>query len=248
MRSMLLMTCFATLALAGCRKGEPTDEDYDDVATAVGALVANDSGGEVGSMDDGAAMATGEAPGDLQSMGSGSYEGARLGLNYKYQITCKDADGTENPCGATTDSANLVVEWGGSLDLSNYDASITRTGDWTLSGLQGDVAEFNGHGTFNVDTEFTSLFRDVQRTFLLDYDAQYDAVAWHRATKITQGGTITYNVHAERTTTRGSSETEVELDAQVVVEFGANGTADLSIDRERNYTLDLNTGWVAKAP
>lgn len=239
--------CALFLVISGCRADEPTEEDYDDVATAVGALVSNESGGEVGSMDDGASVATGETPTGITSEGSGSYQGTRLGLHYSYQVTCKDVSGNAmSSCDGTTESANLVVDWGGSLDLARYDATIARTGDWTLSGLQSDVAQFDGHGTFDVETEFTSLFRDVQRSFLLDYDAQYDAVRWNRITKIPQAGSITYDVHAVRTKTRGSRESERELDLQVIVTFDESGTADISIDRERHYSLDVASGQIDK--
>ena len=241
------LTCALVLALGGCRQSDPTEEDYDDVATAVGALVANESGGEVGSMDDGEAIATGETPSGLTSSASGSYEGARLGLHYAYEVTCTDASGNAlSACDSTTESANVVVDWGGSLDLASYDATITRTGDWTLSGLQSDVALFEGHGTFDVETEFTSLFRDVQRSFLLDYDAVYDEVQWNRTTKVPFAGSINYDVHAERTRTRGSRESEVELDVAVYVQFFDNGTAEISIDRERNYTLNVASGQISK--
>ncbi|HZO12090.1 MAG TPA: hypothetical protein VFB62_02495 [Polyangiaceae bacterium] len=239
--------CALFLVIPGCRANEPTEEDYDDVATAVGALVSNESGGEVGSMDDAAAVATGETPSGLTSEGSGSYQGARLGLSYSYQVTCKDVSGnTLESCDGATESANLVVDWGGSLDLARYDATIARTGDWTLSGLQSEVAQFDGHGTFDVETHFTSLFRDVERSFLLDYDAQYDAVRWNRITKIPQAGSITYDVHAVRTKTRGSRESERELDVQVIVAFDESGTADISIDRERHYSLELLSGQISK--
>jgi hypothetical protein len=245
MRWIMTMGLVTLTAATGC-KGDASDEDYDDIATALGALVANDSGGEIGSMHDGEALASGET-GDLSSMGSGSFEGARLGLSYHYEITCKDeGDNVLDPCDTTTETAQLVVEWHGELDLPRYDASITRTGDFALSGLQSDTAEFNGHGTFDVETEFTALFRDVQRSFLLDYDGDYAGVKWDRATKRPLAGTITYDVHAQRITSRGNRETEVELDVLAVIEFSENGTASLTLDSERRYSLDLDSGQVAK--
>jgi hypothetical protein len=242
-----LVALVATTTL-GCKKDEATDEDYDDVATAVGALIAPSSGegGEVGSMEDAEALAMGEDAG-LTSMGGGDYEGTVAGLKYSYSVTCQDTSGaTLDPCDATTDSANLVVAWSGELNLNNFQASVDRTGDWTLSGLQSDTAEFNGTGTFDVDTAFQALFRDVERTFTLDYDAEYQGVTWRRSDKLLLDGEIDYTVHAVRTRTDNRTEREVELDVLVNVQFDGSGVATITLDGERNYSLDVATGKLSK--
>jgi hypothetical protein len=248
MHRMLCLVASALLATTGCKQSdEPTDEDYDDVASAVGALVTNDSGGETGSMEDSVELASGEMPAGFSSMGSGSFEGLRAGLTYAYTLTCKDDGGaTQEACNGETESANLVVDWSGELDLPHYQASVVRSGDWTLSGLQSDTAHFNGHGSFDVDTEFTSFFGDRHRTFNLDYDAEYDDVTWDRPLRRFNGGSIHYQVHAERTRERRGADVEVELDISVDVEFHDDGHATVTLDGSRRYHLDVDTGFLGK--
>lgn len=243
-RTIQLAALAASLALAcGCAK-KASDEDYDDVAVAVGALVANDSGGEVGSMEASATLATGGTVNGLTAQANGKYSGQFLGLTYSYDLTCKDSNGSAlATCDATTESATLKVDWSGNLKLPSYKATITRTGDWTLSGLQSDTATFNGHGTFDVDTEFKGFFNT--RNFLLDYDGNYAAVQWNRTTWTPSGGTITYNVHAQRkvvSNSNAANNSEMELDVQVVVTFAADGTATMTLDGERHYSLNLDNG------
>lgn len=238
----------ALVPLVACKKSDATDEDYDDVATAIGALVApgTGDGGEVGSMEDAEGLAMGDS-GGLTSMGSGAFEGNVAGLTYAYAVTCKDTSGSVlDPCDFTTESANLTVEWSGEINLSNYQASVERTGDWTLSGLQSDTAEFNGTGSFDVDSAFQAVFRNVERTFKLDYDAEYRGVMWRRSDKLLLAGEIDYTVHAERTRTSDRSQAEAKLDVAVNVKFDGSGIAKITLDGERNYNLDVQSGKLSK--
>lgn len=230
----------------GCNTA-PTDEDYDDVAQAVGALVANDSGGEVGSMEDASELSRGDTPEGFTASGEGSYEGKRLGLHYEYTLRCFDETGAEqSACDDTTDVANLVVSWGGELTLPRYQGSIARDGNWTLRDLQTDVARFEGQGSFEVHSELQTL-SGGERSFHLTYDATYDDIRYSRPDRKFLGGTIRYDVHAERTRERGGRDVEVELDVEAVVTFEGDGTAKLVLDGERTYRVDLAKGTVEKS-
>lgn len=237
-------TCLAALTgLFGCA---PDDSDYDDVAAAVGALVSNEDGGEVGSMEDCGRIATGEVPEGLTRDGSGSYSGLRGGLTYEYGVTCADASGAVlEVCDGTTDSARYAVSWAGEIDLPGlgYWASIARTGDWTLSGIQSGESHLDGFGTFDVETEFHALYRPVSRHFLLDYDAAYDDVRIGPAGFV-RGGEITYQVHAEGEREGRYGSSELDLDVEVVVTFDGTGGAEIVLDGDRTYDLDLETGTI----
>ena len=231
-------------AAVGCNSG-PTDEDYDDVAASVGALTANDSGGDVGSMDDAVAASQGEAPEGMTMSGSGSLSGERGGLQYEYELTCSNEGGDVlAACDETTDTAHLTVAWSGELDLPRYQATVSRTGDWTLSDLQSDTVTLNGEGTFDVDSSFTALFRDETRTLRLSYDASYDAVQISKAQRQPVGGTASFAVHMERTRSRGARDVEAEFDIDAVVTFAQDGTAHLDLDGERSYVIHLADGTV----
>lgn len=242
--TLLTVSLGVALLSSACNSG-PTNEDYDDVAASVGALTANDSGGDVGSMEDAVAASQGESPDGLTQSGSGSFSGARAGLEYEYALTCSDDAGTVlESCDATTDTAHLTVSWSGELDLPRYQASITREGDWTLSGLQSDTVQLDGTGSFDVDSSFTALYRDVTRTLRLEYDAEYQAVQISKASRRPVGGTATFQVHVQRTSSRGARDAEAEFDIEAVLTFAADGTAHLELDGDRSYVVSIDDGTV----
>lgn len=230
---------------AGCQSG-PTDEDYDDVAASVSALTVGDgSGGDVGAMDDSVAASQGETPEGMTASGSGSFEGERLGLEYEYAITCLDSDGdTMSICDATTDSARLTVAWSGELTLPRYSASVSRTGDWTVIGLQEEVAQFDGEGTFDLESEFDALFTNEHRTANFSWDAEYEAIRFRVADGIPIDGEARFAVHLERTRERGARSVEAEFDIDGVLTFDGSGGATLVLDGSRTYEVDVATGTV----
>jgi hypothetical protein len=231
----------------GCgQKDEPTESDYNDVALAVGSMVAgNGSDGEVGEMTDVIALSGGEMPDGMTASGDGTINGQRGTLTYSFAIDCKDAAGaTQSECDETTDQAAVQVDWSGSIDWPRYDATVTRTGDWTLSNIQSGVAEFNGDGTFDVDSEFTSLDGNRTRTFQLAYAANYDGILIDVDTHVVQGGVASYSIAASRTASNRFRDVEAEFDMDAVVTFHGNGSATLELDRSRSYNIDLNSGAV----
>lgn len=240
------IAALSLITFVGCQPNDqPTEEDYDDVASAVSLLVTNDSGGEVGSMEDGVDLALGEES-DLTSMGSGSYQGTFGSFMYEYNITCSDTAGTVGPCGPGTNSANLIVDWNGELDLARFFGAVDRTGNWTLSDIQSNMVKFNGDGTFDVQTEFTSWIGNRKRTFNLDYDANYNNVTYDRSQDLLVDGTMTYNVHAERTRERNGKDVDAEFEMTVVVTFDGSGNAIITIDKDRSWTLNLGNGAVTR--
>jgi hypothetical protein len=243
--ALRLAVAFAALAwLSGCVAAG--DSDLDDIAVAVGALVGNEDGGEVGSMGDCEEIAAGEVPAGLTASGDGSFEGPRGGLTYAYTVTCEDESGSPlGACDATTDTARYTVAWSGEIDLPRigYWASVSRTGSWTLTGIQSAATTLGGSGSFEMESEFEAIYRPVTRNFALQYDAEYDEVVIGPL-GVVQSGEITYEVHAQRRREGRYGTTERELDVQVVVTFLGAGAATLVVDADRAYDLDLDTGEV----
>ncbi len=226
---------------------EPAESDYDDVAAGVGSLVANDSGGEVGAMSDSIETSAGTTPMGLSASGAGTVSGERFGLMYSYTVACSNASGDSMAlCGSETDSASLSVEWSGELTLDRYAASVSRTGMWSLTGLQGDNATFNGMGTFSVDSEFMALYRDETRTWSFDYAATYSDVVLRIADETPLSGEIVYQIDAERTVKRGRRTRKGDFSVTATVTFNGDGTATVGLDGSRNYSLALGTGIITK--
>ena len=237
------------LALAGCLQQDDalTDEDYDDVAVAVGSLVANPSGGELGSFQDSLDMTQSSKDANAVEGASGHEVIIRAGLTYEYFVDCLDAAGTvQSVCdAATTDSAALAVSWSGSLELPTYQGSIARTGEWTLSGLQSGTAELNGQGNFDLESHFQAIYRPVTKDLVLSYQANYNAVQIDMASRTVQSGDITYQISGSRSVTRGDVNRSGEFSLVADVSFDGAGNATLVLDGTRSYTINLSTGAVA---
>lgn len=234
------------LLATGCQQqsDQPTQQDYNDVASSVGTLVAG-GGGELTSIKDSVGTAQGDIPAGFSSSGSGELQGTRGGLSYSYEVLCTDADGvTMAACDATTDSASLVVEWSGRYDGDFWQFEIARTGEWRVTGLQSDVAVFTGDGTFDVSSALQSLDGKSERSFDLSYAASYD-IHWDMVAERVIEGTITYDVHAERHAEGQGGEGDAVFDISAEITFDGSGTARLVLDGSHSYDIDIATGLVA---
>jgi hypothetical protein len=239
----VVATSVLALAATGCQQADqPTEQDYNDVATSVGSLVAS---GEVTSVQDSVATAHGEIPFGFTSTGSGQIEGERGGLRYSYEVACTDADGvTMAACDATTDSASLIVDWSGNFAGDYWQFEIARAGEWRVTGLQSDVAVFTGEGTFDVSSTSQSLDGRRDRSFALSYAASYD-IQWDMVVERVVEGTITYDVHAERHVDGQAVDRDAVFDIAAEVIFDGSATARLVLDGSHSYNIDIATGVVS---
>ena len=230
------------MALVACNS--PTDKDYDDVAVATAALIAED-GGEVEGMEDAVDIATGTPPILFTRGASGTWTGPRGSFDYSYEFTCRDAAGeVQEICDQTTDSASLDLAWNGELDTVRRYANIDRSGQWAVGALTSSVATFGGSGQLSVDSEFEALNRPVMRSFSLDYDAEYNDILFDRTLRRPVNGSITYSVQAARTESRRFREVDASFDVEVVVTFSPDGTATMVLDGDRLYQVTLSNGEV----
>ena len=247
------LTCAATLVAAACTSSSsssrtPTAQEYDDLAQHVGSTTSTGSGGgELASMKDALDLSVGVMPLGLSLDLQGHVNGARAGLTYDYQVTCTDAAGNKlATCGATTDKADVQVAWNGALTLPHLSAMIDRKGHWTLSGLTTQAPALDGDGSFTFDSDVTSIFdAGAHATYHLTYDAQYEHVVFD-ASHVPVSGDLHYTVHAEHMETSSSGSASGAFDVDVVVTFTGDGKADLALDGDHHYTLDLATGVVIK--
>jgi hypothetical protein len=244
-----LLTLMSSAALLAACSAEPTAEDYDDVAASVAAVVADGAGSEVEASSDAVLAAQGSLPSGMTRSGAGQLVGRRGQLDYAFEVTCQDAAGaTQAACEAgVTDTAHLVLDWDGVVDTARWDADLSRHGDWTLSGLTTETATLEGHGTFDVDATFAALHRPVERSFVLAYDADYDAVQLRTADRRPVGGRIRYAIHAERVSSRGARQAERSFDVTAEVTFAPDAPAVITLDGVRTYHVDLATGAVSAA-
>ncbi|MEM6732461.1 MAG: hypothetical protein AAF658_12960, partial [Myxococcota bacterium] len=206
---------------------------------AVAPLVTGESG-DTASMSDALSASTGETPAGFTRSSSGSFTGSRAALEYSYDLTCQDSEGTTlAQCNASTDTASVNVSWSGDFNTLRYDTEISRTGSWTLSGIGGAVAELNGEGSFDIDSEFMSLDGNRQRTYRLAYSALYSAVQIDTMTRSATGGTASFAITADRTASNRFRDVEASFDISAEVTFTEEG-AVLVLDGTRSYDLVVN--------
>jgi len=238
------------LSIAACSTSTPpTRAQYDDTAQALASTTATSGGGgDVGSMADSVTIAQGAMPTGFTLLGDGHVQGTHLGLDYSYDIVCKTVAGAVGPCSATTDQASVDVAWSGSLATTYVDASVTRDGSWSVTGLQSDTATFSGKGTFSFDATVRSIFRPgAQATYAFDASAAYDAIQIATQARQVIGGSASFDLSAHaQVTGAGASNTDASFDIHAQITFHADHTADLVLDGSQHYALDLTTGGVIR--
>lgn len=237
MRKQLFFGTAALIGLAACGSDDPTVEDYNDVASAIAPMVVGDSG-DTAAMDDTLNAATGQVPANFNASGSGTLTGQRGSLSYTYNLNCQDDVGAaQTACDTQTDRATVDVTWNGELNTVRYQATVQRTGSWTLTDVTSPTATFSGNGTFDVQSEFQSFDGNRQRTYTLAYTAAYNAVQIDTTTRRPTGGGATFTIDTRRTASNRFRDVEAEFTMTADVTFDAQGNATLVLDGDRTYNL-----------
>jgi hypothetical protein len=228
------------LGLSACANGTsaPSDDDYDAVASGLGAMQTNETGGDVASMSDAIVLARGDLPFGLSIMASGAVRGLRGGLMYDYTLACSDVSGVAMAsCDATTDSARVTVNWSGDLTLPWFQGSIDRTGDFRVTGLQSDIARIDGTSTFSIDADWQHNSR--RDAYMLDYQATYAAILIEDGDRMPIGGSAHWIVTAQRIRSRADRTVTASFTMDAVLSFDANG-ALLTLDGTHRYRIDAS--------
>jgi hypothetical protein len=250
MNRLTLITLGSLIAACSSSSTQATPEQYDDTAQAIASTTATGGGGgDVASMTDSVNIALGTMPLGFALSGDGHIHGSRLGVDYSYAITCKNLAGTAlSICDHTTNQATVEVAWSGNLASPNLDAMVSRTGMWSVTGLQTDTATFSGDSSFSFDTTLRSVFRPgVTATYTFDTSAAYHAVRIATADRKVIDGSATFDLDAHRTVTgTGKNDVDASFSVHAELTFHADHTATLVLDATRHYTIDLTTGVVVK--
>jgi len=247
-----LLAATASWSLGCSGSDAATESDYDDVAQSVGALVsgsdANSQSSDVKAMFDSASLATGSTAGlSLSASAEGTFSGNNAGFKFKYTGKCLDSSGAlMDKCGATASSANIDVDWEGTLTLPRVSATVTRGGSWTLSNIQTPTVQLDGEGDFTLDSSVESAFRNSTSSYHVSYSATYDKVLLARETHRVTGGQVKYKIKAERKVSGTSKSSDAKFDIDGVLEFSADGNATLTLDDSFEYVLNTASGTLVK--
>jgi hypothetical protein len=243
------LTAFCLLTGAGCASTtQPTAADYDDVAQGLSSVTATSGGGgEVGSLTDSVTLSIGGATPGISLKAKGEFSGSRLGMSYDYAISCDDASGAKmTSCDRTSSDADVKVNWAGNLMLPNLTAQVQRDGEWKLTNIQTGTVAVNGHGEFDFDASFQSLFRDVSREYHVGYSADYSNVQVQLSPAAVVGGSIKYTIDATRKASTPRKEKQANFHIDGLLEFAGDGHATLTLDGQVHYAVDTKTGMVTK--
>ncbi|HEU4733874.1 MAG TPA: hypothetical protein VFT22_38540 [Kofleriaceae bacterium] len=249
MKRITLITLGSVLAACSSSSKQATPEQYDDTAQAIASTTATGGGGgDVASMADTVTISLGAMPQGFTLSADGQIQGSRLGVDYSYKLTCKNLAGVVGACGATTDGATVEVAWSGNLGTPNLDASVSRNGSWTVTGLQTDTATFSGDSSFSFDATVRSIFRPgVTASYSFDASASYDAVRIATQDRRVIDGSASFDVSAHsQVTGAGSNNADAAFDVHAALTFHADHTASLVLDGSRSYSIDLTTGVVIR--
>ncbi|MCK6550359.1 hypothetical protein L6R52_31270 [Myxococcota bacterium] len=243
--SLIPPLVLASLAagLSACA-AKPTAEEYDDIASSTAALVSDEPSGEGEAVADAIVSARGGLPAAMTREGAGSLRGRRGSIDYAFELTCRDAAGVELATCEGADEAHLVLAWDGELTTARRSITVSRDGDWTLTDLTTAEAQLDGTGSFHGEGEFAALSRALMRSWIFDYQAEYQAVKIDTQTHRINSGTASYQIEAQKTVSRANRTVERTLSVSAEVTFLGNGQAQLVLDGDRSYTITLADGSV----
>lgn len=265
MTRMTLLTL--GLSLIGCSSSSLTDADYEDAAQTISSSMVTGRSGKGGGGGDlgvsgadrivfrqAVSLARGKLPIGFSREDDHRCRGKDGGIELDITIVCKDAGGNElAKCDDTTDSATVTISQTGSIDREHLMATIDRQGSFSITGLQSDIATFNGDSSFSLDTKLVSDFHDeeVTKTLVLDATSSYQAITFtteDRHRDIT-GGSASFEVQAHRTVTgtpMGSHDVDKSFDVQADITFNPDHTATLVLNGTQTFQIDLETGKITK--
>lgn len=235
----------AALLLGACSSDDASttanQEDYEQIAQS---LAGNASvWAEPVTFSVISDLAIGLLPDGLSLDTSGRFSGNHGGMTYDGTLTCVDlGPQLPAPCGPATSMAKVTGTWTGQLQLPRLTISLTRTGTWTLSGLQTATVTVDGTSHTDLTSLFASASDQNHKQLVLASDAIYQAISVDRVSHLPVGGDIQYAVTGERTHTTPGLDATQPFSADATLTFGADHTATLVIDGDQQFAVDLETG------
>lgn len=237
----------ALFACAACSSGDDTTADHQDQIQVATTIAANSSlTAEPAAFSVITDLATGILPQGLSIDGTGRFTGEHNGLVIDGTITCQDlGTSTQTPCGPNTVNATIDGTWTATLDLPRVKAAITRSGQWTLTGLDTPTVTVNGSAHAVLASTFASASDQNHKQLTLITDANYQAVAVDRASATPIGGDIDYAITGQRVHATPGTNTTATFTADATLTFHPDHRATLVVaggDHRGSFEVDLDTG------
>lgn len=224
----------------GC---EPPEDDYDDIAAALGSVTAGDPGTEVEMFKDCSHLTRGHIPNGMHRDAYGRYVGPRGMMEVEYTARCYDFFGALQPhCDDMTDAADIHTHANGMMMTPHRSGSVGREGTWELRDLLSATFELNGDVDFHIETTFERPMGEDGKSYDLSIYGVYRDLRIRASDHRIVSGSMELDVHVRRTAERHYENIEWEYDVSAEITFNGTGDAALALDDHRKYQLDLASG------
>jgi len=264
-RAPLILAAFAMAVFwTGCSSDNPvkatgfTQTDADDIASQAGqamkaGALTTMSGADGASGGVSGSPAASFNPGRLAAgIAAAETTFTNGGITYTLGVTFFDANGNELPgYGPLAHRMLVTTRATGDIATQQFTASLGHAGSLDVTGIEAteDSLTFQGACNDSVDASFQSLDGQRTRTFHWLSSAilaNVKALKDRQVNPYPLSGTATFIVHAERFASNQSLEVDRVWDATVVVVFNGTANPELTVNGSFHYTVNLNTGVVAR--
>ena len=221
-------------AMGGCfeaaeEKVDPTvlsRADYDEVATAMGSLVADQSRGQASAFGSAADLARGVMPADFSLRGDIVFAD-KSGIQYGLSAVCTGETGAGVDCGDDAVESHVAVTWAGDWTSGNVSSSAEFDGDWVLADLAEEVLVLDG-GASSEGVVAVPAGND-KHPWGIAYVAAYDGIGIDAASGQPVSGVVRYGLTVERRFGLATGEEAGEFQVRAQLTFENDG-ATLTLD------------------
>ena len=222
----------------GGGRGDPQiQQDYDDVAAAVGVNLET---GELAAMVDAVDLAYGRTPAGFTLDPAGTLTGSRGGLQVQYASFCRDAADAIAPCDGAETEERVRVQWTGSISsASGAVDGLTRDGAWIVRDVATPTPRVGGDGT----TAFTATM--ATGTYDISVMDSFDRVLFDAVNPAVPigGGTMDLELAVHRTR---AAVGDRDFAIAAHIDFTGPDTATINLDGVHSYDLTVSTGVVVR--
>ena len=233
------------LSVSACQLKENNTLDEktidDDMALMVSDSLARSDGEDAQTMDDAvdeAVLNTGINGKKKRTLHGSNFQGS---LDFDYTYTYSDCD--DDIC----DTLNLVGIIEGSFTSERRNRTVYRVRNLLLTGISGDKVTINGTGSGDVSGDFSGKFYNYTRTYKISRQLTFTNIVIAKdreANPYPLSGTLSITASGERTVDSDKVEKNVSFTRDILVTFNGTETPTVTMNGERNYTINLTNGEV----
>ncbi len=216
------------------------EQDFDDIATALGDVLAMPL--DV-ALVDGIHMAYGVPPAGFANTATGVWTGAHGTVGYTYTYHCETAAGFDTyTCGAGTDHIHWEVATTGTAAMDTFAMSeVKLSSHWHIRDIGENKPRVEDAGRLLISGRIVADQARLQLTLA----GTWTTVRFDPQPTLPTSGTIAFAITGHRS--RPSSiPTDRDLVQNATITFAQGAPATIVLDDAHRYALDLTTGAVTR--